>query len=381
MSEPPLRVAVAGAGMVARVHLDAARRAGARIVGISASTPERGKEAADELGVERAFPSSEELVAAPDVDVVHICTPNGLHRPLAELALRTGRHVICEKPLATSAQDAFALADLVAEAGTVAAVPFVYRYHPMAAEARARARSGGLGRIHLVHGHYLQDWLSQPGDTNWRVDPVAGGPSRVFADIGSHWCDMVEWVTGHRITELTAATATVFAERPTGSARTFSGGQPGGAAGPTAPVSTEDAAHMLFRTDQGATGSMVVSQISPGRKNRLWFEVDGSEASAVFDQENPETLLLGRRASSEVVARDAPGLSPAAARLSTVPAGHPLGYPDCFAAFVRDVYSAVRGRPVPEQFPTFGDAARAAALTEAVLTAARTRAWTEVSQP
>jgi predicted dehydrogenase len=388
VSEPPLRVAVAGAGMVARVHIDAARRAGAVVVGVSASTPERGKAAAAELGVERAFASSEELVASPDVDVVHICTPNGLHRPLAERALRAGRPVICEKPLATTGADARALADLAAQAGVVAAVPFVYRYHPMAAEARARARSGALGPIHLVHGHYLQDWLSEPGDTNWRVDAEAGGPSRTFADIGSHWCDLVEWVTGHRITELAATTATVFGERPTGSVPTFSGA----AAGPptaTAPVSTEDAAHVLFRTDRGATGALVTSQVSPGRKNRLWFEVDGAEASVAFDQENPESLLVGRRRTTEVVVRDAGVLAPEAARLSVLPPGHPMGYHDCFAAFVRDVYAAVRGgapRPgagpasTAPAFPTFGDAARTAALTDAVLTAARTRTWTEVSR-
>jgi predicted dehydrogenase len=395
VSEPPLRVAVAGAGMVARVHIDAVRRAGAVVVGVSASTPDRAKAAAAEFGVERAFASSEELVTGAGVDVVHICTPNDLHRPLAELALRAGRPVVCEKPLATTGEDARALAELARRAGVVAAVPFVYRYHPMAAEARARARSGALGPIHLVHGHYLQDWLSEPGDTNWRVDPVAGGASRTFADIGSHWCDLVEWVTGHRITELTATTATVFGERPTGSARTFSGtaDAPPTATAPvpteTSRVHTEDAAHMLFRTDRGATGALVTSQVSPGRKNRLWFEVDGAHASVVFDQENPESLLVGGRRATEVVVRDAGVLSPEAARLSVLPAGHPMGYHDCFAAFVRDVHAAVRGRPrTPSPsasgdgaaFPTFGDAARTAALTDAVLTAARTRTWTEVSR-
>jgi predicted dehydrogenase len=365
--------------MVARVHVDAARRAGAVVVGVSASTPERGRAAAAEFGVDRAFSSSEELVTSPDVDVVHICTPNDLHRPLTEQALRAGRHVICEKPLATTGADARALAELAADAGVVTAVPFVYRYHPMAAEARARARSGELGPIHLVHGHYLQDWLSRPGETNWRVDASAGGASRTFADIGSHWCDLVEWVTGHRITHLAADTTTVFAERPTGSARTFSQAADSPPAA-TAPVTTEDAAHVLFRTDRGAGGTLVASQVSPGRKNRLWFEVDGAEASVVFDQENPESLLVGRRHATEVVVRDAAALHPEAARLSVLPAGHPMGYHDCFTAFVRQVYDAVRGRADATSYPTFGDAARAAALTDAVLTAARTRTWTEVSR-
>jgi predicted dehydrogenase len=375
VTQQPVRVAIAGAGMVARVHLDAARRAGARVVGISASTPERGKLAAAGLGVERAFESSEELAVSDEVDVVHICTPNAQHRPLAELALRAGKHVVCEKPLATSAADAAALTALAAARGVVAAVPFVYRYHPMAAEARARVTSGALGPVHLLHGHYLQDWLTDPADSNWRVDPVAGGPSRAFADIGSHWCDLAEWITGHRISELVAVTATVHGERGTARAETFAA--PGANPGPAEAVSTEDAAHLLFRTDRGATGSLLVSQVSPGRKNRLWLEVDAADASVTFDQENPEALLLGRRGGIEALSRDAALLSPAAARLSTLPPGHNLGYYDCFAAFVRDVHAAVRG-DATAAFPTFADAARTAALTDAVLTSARTRSWTEV---
>ncbi|MCM2577164.1 Gfo/Idh/MocA family protein [Streptomyces meridianus] len=386
MTEVPLRVAIAGAGMIARVHLDAARRAGARITGISASTPERGRAAAAELGTERAFADSEELVTSDDVDVVHICTPNDSHRPLAELALRAGKHVVCEKPLATSAGDARALADLAASHGAVAAVPFVYRYHPMAAEARARVRSGALGKVRLLHGHYLQDWLSEQADNNWRVDAAVGGPSRAFADIGSHWCDLVEWVSGHRIAELTALTDTVLAERSAVAARTFSATCEADESGPAAPrqaVRTEDLAHVLFRTDLGASGTLLVSQVSPGRKNRLWFEVDGADASVTFDQENPESLLVGSRRTSETVVRDAAVLAPEAARLSVVPPGHPMGYRDCFAAFVADVHTAVRGGGADggPSFPTFEDAARTAALTDAVLAAARTRTWTEVPTP
>jgi predicted dehydrogenase len=365
--------------MVARVHADAVRRAGARLVGVSASTPERGKAAAAELGAERAYDTSEDLVVSDEVDIVHICTPNGLHRPLAELALRAGKHVVCEKPLATSAAEAAALTRLAAGQGVVAAVPFVYRYHPMAGEARARVRSGALGAVHLLHGHYLQDWLADPADSNWRVDPVAGGPSRAFADIGSHWCDLAEWITGHRITELVASTATVHGERSAAMSGTFTAPAAAGGAEARKAVTTEDAAHLLFRTDRGATGSLLVSQVSPGRKNRLWLEVDAAGASVTFDQENPETLLLGRRESTEVLSRDAALLAPDAARLSTLPPGHPLGYHDCFAAFVRDVHDAVRGGEV--RHPGFADAARTAALTDAVLDSAHTRSWTAVPTP
>jgi predicted dehydrogenase len=378
MTETPLRMAIAGAGMIARVHADAARRAGAVVAGVSASSPERAKAAAQSLGARRSFDSSEELATSDDVDVVHVCTPNALHGDLVRLALSAGKHVVCEKPLATTAAEAEELTELAARAGLVAAVPFVYRYHPMAAEARARVLGGSTGEVRLIHGHYLQDWLSEPGDNNWRVDAQAGGPSRAFADIGSHWCDLVEWVTGHRISELTASAQTVMPERARAGRGTFVAERATEAAAERVAVTTEDAVQVLFRTDRGASGSLVVSQVSPGRKNRLWFEVDGAGAGLAFDQENPESLFVGSRAGNAVLPRDPALLSPEAARISPLPAGHPMGYHDCFAGFVMDVYRAVADGG-EQRFPTFGDAARAARLTEAVLRSARTRSWIEVS--
>lgn len=389
MAESPLRVAIAGAGMAARLHLDAARRAGARVVGVCASTPERGKQAAVRFGLDRSFDSAEELATSDEVDVVHVCTPNASHRRLAELALLAGKHVICEKPLATTSDEADALLELARDSGLITAVPFIYRYHPMAAEARARVRSGSIGPVRLIHGHYLQDWLSGPGDNNWRVDPGLGGASRAFADIGSHWCDLVEWVTGHRIDKLIAMVHTVLPVREGAARGTFSGLDDATGAEPTVStettVTTEDTAHLLFSTDLGASGALTVSQVSPGRKNRLWFEVDGGSASVAFDQENPESLFVGSRTGNAKLLRDPALLSPQAAYLSVLPAGHPMGYADCFAAFVGEVYAAVR--PTANQgtstgcgYPTFDDAARTVRLTEAVLRSARSRSWTEVSR-
>lgn len=392
MIEAPLRVAIAGAGMVARLHLDAARRAGARVVGVCASTPERGKQAAERLGLERSFDTAEELVTGDAADVVHICTPNASHFRLAELALRAGKHVVCEKPLATASAQADALVTLARDSGLIAAVPFVYRYHPMAAEARARVRGGFVGQVRLIHGHYLQDWLSEPGDNNWRVDPSQGGASRAFADIGSHWCDLVEWVSGHRIRELIAETQTVLPVRYGSGRATFSeaGADLGASGDHGTEVTTEDAVQVLFRTDHGASGTLTVSQVSPGRKNRLWFEIDGASASLSFDQENPESLFAGSRAGNAELLRDPALLSAEAARLSVLPPGHPMGYADCFAGFVAEVYAAIRAGSPPSAaasppasvsaFPTFADAARTVRLTEAVLSSARSRSWIEVSR-
>jgi predicted dehydrogenase len=370
-----LRSALVGTGFVAGLHARSVRLAGADLVGVAGSSPEKGRRAAAALGAGRAFASGEELVEADGIDVVHICTPNHLHEPLALKALASGKHVVCEKPVALDGDGARRIADAAAEAGRVVAVPFVYRFHPTIREARARVAAGELGRIRLLHGSYQQDWLLGPDDSNWRVDAGLGGPSRAFADIGSHWCDLVEFVSGSRIVRLLARTVTVVPERAAAASVTFAAPSAGGE---RRPVDTEDAAFVLFETADGGHGSMHVSQISAGRKNRLWFELDGERASVVFDQEQPETLWIGRRDRAETIVRDTAGMAPDAARLSVLPAGHAQGYADCFDAFVADTYAAIGGEN-PEGLPLVGDGVRAARITDAVLASARTQAWTEVT--
>ena len=374
---PPLRAAIAGTGFIGAVHARSARLAGARIVGVAASSPESARQAAAALGAERAFDSAEELVASPDVDVVHVCTPNHLHLPLALAALAAGKHVICEKPLALDVAGAHELVDAAADAGLRAAVPFVYRYYPTVREARERVRSGQTGPLRLVHGSYLQDWLLRPEDDNWRVDTRLGGASRAFADIGSHWCDLAEFVSGHRIVRLSARLLTAIPERASAEGRkAFAADARGGEA---RSVTTEDAALVQFETDGGALGSAVVSQISAGRKNRLWLELDGSEEALAFDQESPEELWCGRREAVTLLRRDPATLTPAAARFAFLPGGHPQGYADCFDAFVDDVYASVRSGTDAEGMPTFADGLRAAQITDAVLVSAREDRWVDVA--
>jgi predicted dehydrogenase len=369
-----LRAAIAGVGFIGPVHLRAARLAGAQIVGISGSDPARASAAAASLDVDRVFDSSEALATDPGVDVVHICTPNHLHASLARLALAAGKHVVCEKPLATTAEAAAELVELAARAGVVTAVPFVYRFHALVREARARL-AGQPGPIHLMHGSYLQDWLASPEDYNWRVDAALGGPSRAFADIGVHWCDLVEFVSGHRITRVSARIITAFAERLAGKANAF---QRAAGERPRVRVVGEDAVTMMFETDRGAAGTLVVSQVSHGRKNRLWFEIDGAGFAVAFDQEDPERLWVGARDRQEIVMRDPARLSAAAARYATLPAGHPQGYGDAFNAFVADTYAAIRSGAAPDGLPTFDDGLRATRITEAVLASARSQAWEEI---
>ena len=352
----PLRVGIVGGGFMGRVHTAAARSAGAAVVAIASSSAEGAGRAARALGVPTAHATADDLLHDPDVDVVHVCSPNATHAPYALAALRAGKHVVCEKPLTTGSAEADELVAVAEAAGLVTAVPFVYRFHPMVREARARVASGRVGRVLSVRGSYLQDWLLGVDDVDWRVDAAAGGPSRAFADIGSHLVDLVEFVVGDRIARVSALTSTVHPARA-GTA-----------------VTTEDEAAVVFATGSGALGTLFVSQVAPGRKNRLLLDVSGSVESVEFSQEEPDALWVGRRRGSELLARDAAQLSPDAARLSVVPAGHPLGYLDAFAAFVADAHAAVRGDR-PEGLPTFADGRRAVRVTEAVLESARTGAW------
>ena len=368
------RSAIAGAGFIGAVHANAVRAAGGTVAGVLASSPERGPAAAQRLGAERHYGDAAELLADSDVDVVHVCTPNHLHADLAEAALAAGLHVVCEKPLATTAA---AAAGLVEAAGDrVNAVPFAYRYYPTVREARRRVREES-GDVHLIHGTYLQDWLLFADDDNWRVDADLGGASRAFADIGSHWCDLAEFVTGHRITRLVARTKTAVPDRVHDASRAAFA--QGNGSGQSREVTTEDAAVLQFETDGGALGTAVISQVSAGRKNRLWLEVDCAAEALCFEQENPETLWIGGRESSTLVRKDPGTLSPEAARLATLPAGHPQGYQDCFNLFVADVYAAIAEGAAPDGMPVFADGLRAARLTEAVLESSRDEKWVDVA--
>ena len=377
-----MRVGVIGAGMVASLHARSARLAGAELAAVAASSEASSAEAAARLGFERAYASGAELIADDRIDVVHVCTPNHLHLELAAAAIAAGRHVICEKPLTTDPVAADRLAAAAEAAGVVAAVPFVYRFYPMVREARERVAAGELGRIGLLSGCYLQDWLAAAGTSNWRVDPALGGPSRAFADIGSHWCDLVEFVTGERLAAVSAQLRTLHPQRPPAadSPRSFAPPEDGDRSGWEA-VQTEDAAVVSFRTAAGTPGALVVSQASPGAKNRLRFELTGSAATLAFEQEEPDRLVIGELERRSTIERDPARLSPAAARYATLPAGHPQGFNDCFAAFVADVYEQIESGAPVAGLPGFADGARAVRVTDAVVRSGREEAaWVDIEE-
>jgi predicted dehydrogenase len=367
-------VAILGAGMIGDVHRRAAILGGAEVVGVLASSPQRSKQVADDWGV-AAYQDIVEVLADERVAVVHVCTPNATHAPFAEAALRAGKHVICEKPLGISLAEADRMAAAAAESGLVAAVPFVYRYHPVVREIRARRQAGEFGAWNLLHGSYLQDWMLSPDASSWRVDPELGGPSRAFADIGSHWCDLVQWVSGETFTDVLAELSIAVPTRPATAGPTFAG--PTDVSGDRVEVRTEDSAAVLLRTAAGVLGSVTISQIAAGRKNRLWFELDGALGSAVFDQEEPERIWLGGTDGNRILVRDPEHGSPEQRRLSKLPAGHAQGYAQCFEAFVADTYAAIDGGS-PEGLPTFEDGLRSARLVDAVLRSAHNGSWTKV---
>jgi predicted dehydrogenase len=358
-----LRAGIAGTGFIAAVHAHAVRAAGGQVVAVLGSNPGSTTAGVEALGAARGVADIDELASADDVDVVHICTPNRTHVEMARTAIEHGKHVICEKPLATSVADAQELLRLAAASGRMASVPFVYRFYASVREARERIAAEAGAPLWLLHGTYLQDWLSSAELTNWRVDPEVGGPSRAFADIGVHWCDLMEFTTGHRISRLTARLGRAFPQRRAGSGH--------------AEVRTEDGAVVMFETDQGAIGSLVVSQVTPGRKNRVWFSFDGPDTSYSFDQELPEALWVGTRTQNLVVLRGTDEFGKAASTYSRLPAGHPQGYQDAFNAYIADVYDGINGS-VPDGLPTFADGLRSAVLTQAVVDAGASQSWVEV---
>jgi len=368
-----LRAAIIGTGMIGAVHARAIRASGATLIGVLGSSPHRSAAAAGEWGVVRGYANIDDLIA-DHPDVVHICTPNTTHVEYALAVISAGINVVVEKPLATSAHDSKRLADAAAAAGVVATVPFVYRFHPLVRELRARRIAGDFGALSLLHGAYLQDWLVAPDSSSWRVDPAAGGDSRAFGDIGSHWCDLVEFVSGETFTSVSAVTTIAYATRPSLSGPSFTNRAQGTG---RVNVTTEDTAAATFRTATGVIANTVISQVAAGHKNQLWFEMNGSTGSAAFDQQNPESVWLGAEDGSTVLHRGEGAVSESQARLNLVPPGHPMGYIDAFAAFVADTYAAIGGNS-PDGLPTFTDGLRSARIIESVLSSAKSNSWTDI---
>lgn len=378
-----LRVAVVGTGFIGPAHVEALRRINVHVVGLVGSTPERARQKATELDVEKAYDTFDSMLADPTIDVVHLATPNYLHYPHAKAALLAGKHVICEKPLAMTSKESAELVQLASETQRVNAVCFNVRFYPMVHQARAALQNGELGNLYIVHGSYLQDWLLLPTDWNWRLEPSVGGTLRAVADIGSHWLDLITFVTGLRTTEVLADLRTFLPVRlkPTHSVQTFAGKTRTPSACLDQPISTEDYASILLHLENGARGVVTVSQVSAGHKNRLYFEINGSTSSVAWDSERPNELWTGHRdRANEHLLKDPSLLAPSAKALASYPGGHNEGYPDTFKQLFGRVYGYIQSSAFATQpdFPTFADGHYAQLLCEAIARSARRGRWTRV---
>jgi predicted dehydrogenase len=377
-----LKTAVFGTGFMGRVHTEGIRRLGnVEVAAIAASSADKARKFADQLGVPGATGDYRTLLADPEIDAVHICTPNSLHFPMAMDALSAGKHVLCEKPLATSAAEGELLVAKAAETGLSNATFQNLRYYPLVQHMRRMREAGELGEIYAVQGTYSQDWLLYDTDWNWRIESAANGPSRCFADIGTHWCDMVEHVTGLRIQSLCADLQTFHKtrKRPKGSIETFSGKtlQPGDYE--EVAIDTEDFGAVLLRLGAQARGAITVSQISAGRKNQLRMEIYGTKASVAWDQEKPDELWIGQRNEpNRLIVKDPSLLLPAARGYADLPGGHSEGYDDTFKQLFRRFYNTVADPAAPVEYPQFADGLRQLRILETVLASNTAHAWVPV---
>lgn len=382
-----IRVGLIGAGFVGPAHVEALRRLGhVEVLALAGSNARRARERADELGIPEACGDYRQLLASPRVTVVHNATPNQLHFAINREALQAGKHVVSEKPLALTVEEASALVRLANETGLVNAINFHYRGYPLVQQMRAMIARGDIGRVWSVHGSYMQDWLLYPTDFNWRILPEMGGESRAIADIGSHWCDLAQWVTGQRISRVMSRLATMLPVRyrPRERVQTFAQVAEEGEHGEEVQVRTEDYGAVLFDMEGGATGSFMVSQVSAGRKNRLWIQVDGSDGALAWDQELPNVLWRGHRGRpNEIMPRDPSLLDEQVARYTQLPAGHNEGWADALRNVMAQIYDFIRDGKSPQRdgpgFATFQDGLVENELVQAIMESDRRNAWVDVT--
>lgn len=372
--------AIIGTGFIGAVHLGALRRLGIPVRGVLGSSAGRGVEGAAALGLPRAYASLDDLLADDGVQVVHVTSPNHAHYSQVKAILAAGRHVVCEKPLAMTAAQSAEMVALARASDRVAAVCYNVRFYPLNQHAQQMVRDGDLGDIRFLSGHYHQDWLARDTDWNWRLEPDQGGTLRSVGDIGTHWMDLANFVTGLRPTHVLAELATFLPvrQRPVGPVQTFGSAQ---GATEARPIATDDAAMILLRYASGARGVLSTSQVSFGRKNELVWEVAGSSAAAAWNSEDPDRLWIGRRdAPNQTLARD-PGLMNAAGRAAaSLPPGHAEGFADTFHALFRQVYAdvAAGGRQAGSTWASFDDGHAQMQFCDAVLASARSGTWTAI---
>jgi predicted dehydrogenase len=381
-----IKAGIIGTGFIGPAHIEAIRRIGfVEVVALAGSDQGSAEKKAAALGIPKAYGDYKQMLQDPEIQVVHNCTPNHLHFQINKDIILSGKHVLSEKPLAVSSLESAELLRLARERGIVHGVNFNYRQFPILRQLAAMIEREELGKINLVHGSYLQDWLLYETDYNWRLAPEFGGKSRAVADIGSHWCDTVQYVTGKKIVEVFADLATVLPVRKKAKHQvaTYSDQNLEEGECEEVPIQTEDYASVLLRFDDGSKGVFTVSQVSAGRKNRLSFELNGSKKSAYWNQEEPEKLWIGHRDQANQVLLADPALFVPEARSSIHhPGGHNEGWPDALKNMMLNFYSYIRNEKNPAidkpHFATFEDGHLSMCITEAILESHQTGTWVKV---
>lgn len=378
--------AVVGTGFIGPVHAEALQRVGVKVRGMLGSSIEKSQEAAQRIGAEVAYDSYQEILDDPQIDAVHITTPNKTHLDMAKRALLAGKHVICEKPLAmTSAETAELLEVAKSKPNLISAVNYNIRFYPLMHHVRDLVRGGAIGDIYHIRGGYIQDWLLFDTDWNWRLLPEEGGDVRAIGDIGTHWMDLIGFITGLKIEALLADLATFVPihKKPRQAVATFKGKEQSGPVEfDPVEIRTEDWGAVLFRYVGGARGSMNVSQVNAGRKNQLSFEIAGSKGSVAWNGENPNEVWLGYRdKNNEILIKDPALITDGARRFADQPGGHAEGFPDTFKQLYKAVYGylAEGDFSKPKPYPTFEDGHHEVVLCDAILSSHRERRWVDVS--
>jgi len=379
-----IRTAVIGTGFMGRVHLEALRRVpNVDVVEIAGTSLEKAKALGAGYGIVNATGDWREIMADPSIDAVHITTPNDSHFPMAKAAFEAGKHVLCEKPLALTVAEARTLTELQAAKKLRGALCQNLRYYPMVQQIRAMRQAGELGDILVMQGTYSQDWMLYESDWNWRVEPAASGASRVMADIGSHFFDMAEHLTGLKVQSL-CSDWQIFhptRKRPKIGGETFSGKLAAASETTEERVETEDFGATLFRMDGRTRGAMTASQVSAGRKNGLVMEIYGSKAAVTWRQENPEELWIGHRdAPSQILLKDPSLMLETARGFADVPGGHAEGYQDTFKQLFRRFYASIADPDAPADYPQMADGLRQMNILAAEMTSNRSHAWVDVTE-
>ena len=378
----PIRTAIFGTGFMGRVHLEGVRRVeNVEVAAIAGRNADAAKRLGSGFSVPVITTDYRDILRDPTIDAVHICTPNAQHFSMAKEALNAGKHVLCEKPLATSVEEGEELSALAAKKNLRNCVCHNLRYYPQVQQMRAMREAGDLGEILIAQGTYSQDWLLYDTDWNWRVETKAGGPSRCMADIGSHWFDMVEHVTGLRVNTLCADLQTfhITRKQPKHSVETFANKMLGSEDYIETPVDTEDFGSVIFRMGNKTRGAMTASQVSAGRKNGLSIEIYGTKSSVAWNQERPDELWTGQRNSGNpIFIKDPSLLKPAARGFADLPGGHSEGYDDTFKQVFRRFYASIRGTDGALEYPQFADGLRQLTILNTELESNRQRRWIDV---